>query len=1037
MSTHDNGGLPGTLGETFALVQQGALSANAARSHARQLGEAGLLERDDLVELARRCREAAQAGESRAAYLLIDLVYGGLLGSADVDSSFLGALPPVGLDFIEVVHGLLESVPDMQIMDRAVGIGEALVETSELFGPDADDLAGEALHRVGTMILDAYTATKPGGLNFLPAVWNWRHSLLHDPDYQGIDPAQWLMPPVQEALPRAEAYFRRAVEFRHGHRRGLTLKAWAQALLMIEQVEEYAEEGDPPPELIEPPDEPTDIDELLEEALELIDPEHSISSVLWILGVLVQRGADPDLSPLDNIIDTSIDSWVDRQGPTLTADLIRQAVHVLAEFDPAAAVEYSRRIDAFHQAHGFDTQRQELLDDQGRFFLRIVRDSVGWTFPDDTDTSQTVAQAVVDQAAEEDWDAAHTSMALLVCVNEGQRFNEEYLGLSILDHIRRTTPVFARYHAAILAAAEARLWFGVGSNGYMAEEWAEAVAGYTRSMQGYLDLGMPSVATSMLARIEDVAHQPSPDVAVVAALALAPASLQAELGIGGKALLLVQSIAKRSIRNLAATGFNPDVLVALLQMAKGQQFAAALTTAFHTSELGDEERAILEQIADLEDHYEEEIEPVEAGLPPGLVLASYHEYGRRQQGTSVSDRVANLRQRFDELHQLRLARGAPSSESLRLDSDDIQASLDRRTALLDLYLGATSDGRVGVYGLLIDREEVHVGLVAHDFPDSEIAIGDEPPAMANPLAFTVDAIREGVERYPGLSVADGDVLDSLDGDYRAYLGHLPDQLRLMTQRGIDHLCIVPHGPLHYHPLHLIGTPGSILADDFAVTYLPNLYLLARRGGAGTIRHRDRELTAIGLSFFGGEPHGQAPLAQSITEIEAVAAVFDSDPIVDDEATEAALHRALRSSRYVHLSTHGYHDVDAPAFQALLLTPDEDSNGVVHAYELAGLDLRGLELVTLSACETALGRFDRGDNLHGLPAALFRSGVETVIGTLWESEVHASELFFTELYKALSTGAGRLDAFRHAQLATRAAYPAYRDWGPFYLMGAWS
>ena len=45
------------------------------------------------------------------------------------------------------------------------------------------------------------------------------------------------------------------------------------------------------------------------------------------------------------------------------------------------------------------------------------------------------------------------------------------------------------------------------------------------------------------------------------------------------------------------------------------------------------------------------------------------------------------------------------------------------------------------------------------------------------------------------------------------------------------LYIVPHGPLHYHPLHLIGTPGSILADDFAVTYLPNLYLLARRGGA--------------------------------------------------------------------------------------------------------------------------------------------------------------------------------------------------------------
>jgi hypothetical protein len=1037
MAATNGGGLPGTLDDTFDLVLQGALSMNAARNHARQLGEAGLLERDDLVQLARRCREVAQAGEARTAYMLIDLVYGGVLGSADVDQSFLGAMAPIGLDFIEVVHGLLESVPDAEIMNRAVGIGELLVEMSELYGTDGDDLAGEALHRMGTMVLDAYTATKPGGLNFLPAVWNWRHSLLHDPAYQSTDPARWLMPPIQEALPRAEAYFRRAAEFRDGNRLGLTLKAWAQALLMIEQVVDHADEDDPPPELIEPPDEPTDIDELLEQALELIDPEDNTSSVLWTLGILVQRGADPDLSPLDNVIDTSIDTWVDRKGPTLTADLTRQAVHILAGVDPNAALDYARRVDAFHQAYGFEAQRQELLDDHGRFFSRIVRDSVGWSFPDDTETSRTVAQAILDQAAEEDWDAAHAAMALLVCVNEGQRFNEEYFGLGIVDHIRQTRPVFAHYHAAMLAAAEARLWFGVGSNGYMAEEWAEAVAGYTRSMQAYLELDMPSIAATMLARIEDVTHEPSPDVAVVAALALAPASLRAELGIGDKAVLLVQRIAKRSIRNLADTGFGPDVLVSLLQMAKGQQFAAALTTAFHTSEPGDEERAILEQIADLEDHFEDEIEPLEAGLPPGLVLASYHDPARRQQGTSVADRLANLRRRFDELHQLRLARGAPSAESLRLDSDDIQASLDGRTALLDLYLGATSDGRLGVYGLLIDREEIGVGVVAHDFPDSEIAIGDEPSAMANPLAFTVDAIREGVERYPGLSVADADVLESLDGDYRAYLGHLPEQLQVMKERGIDHLCIVPHGPLHYHPLHLIGTPGLILADDFAVTYLPNLYLLARRGGAGTIRHRDRELTALGLSFFGGEPHGQAPLAQSIAEVTAVAAVFGRDPIVDDDATEAALHQALRSSRYVHLSTHGYHDIDAPAFQALLLTPTEDNNGVVHAYELAGLDLRGLELVTLSACETALGRFDRGDNLHGIPAALFRSGVETVIGTLWESEVHASELFFTELYKALSTGAGRLDAFRHAQLATRAAYPAYRDWGPFYLMGAWS
>jgi CHAT domain len=40
------------------------------------------------------------------------------------------------------------------------------------------------------------------------------------------------------------------------------------------------------------------------------------------------------------------------------------------------------------------------------------------------------------------------------------------------------------------------------------------------------------------------------------------------------------------------------------------------------------------------------------------------------------------------------------------------------------------------------------------------------------------------------------------------------------------------------------------------------------------------------------------------------------------------------------------------------------------------------LVTLSACETALGRVDRADNLRGLPATLLAAGAEVVVGTLW-------------------------------------------------------
>jgi CHAT domain-containing protein len=120
-----------------------------------------------------------------------------------------------------------------------------------------------------------------------------------------------------------------------------------------------------------------------------------------------------------------------------------------------------------------------------------------------------------------------------------------------------------------------------------------------------------------------------------------------------------------------------------------------------------------------------------------------------------------------------------------------------------------------------------------------------------------------------------------------------------------------------------------------------------------------------------------------------------------------------------------------------LAPDDESDGRLSAYELLGLDLRGLELVTLSACNTALGRFDWADNLLGLPAALLLAGTSAIVGALWPVETHASECFFVTFYRELRKRAAPLDAFAAAQKQTREQFPAYSDWGPFYFMGAWA
>ena len=116
--------------------------------------------------------------------------------------------------------------------------------------------------------------------------------------------------------------------------------------------------------------------------------------------------------------------------------------------------------------------------------------------------------------------------------------------------------------------------------------------------------------------------------------------------------------------------------------------------------------------------------------------------------------------------------------------------------------------------------------------------------------------------------------------------------------------------------------------------------------------------------------------------------------------------------------------------------ESDGDGILNAYELLRLDLRGLDLVTFSACETALGRFDPADNLRGIPAALLIAGVSTIVGTLWNVETETSTFFFTAFYRVLKETGSKKTAFRQAQAETRERYPKYRDWGAFQLIGAW-
>jgi CHAT domain-containing protein/tetratricopeptide (TPR) repeat protein len=95
----------------------------------------------------------------------------------------------------------------------------------------------------------------------------------------------------------------------------------------------------------------------------------------------------------------------------------------------------------------------------------------------------------------------------------------------------------------------------------------------------------------------------------------------------------------------------------------------------------------------------------------------------------------------------------------------------------------------------------------------------------------------------------------------------------------------------------------------------------------------------------------------------------------------------------------------------------DDRGILTAEAIAGLDLAGLDLVVLSACETGLGLVGGGEGVFGLQRAFHLAGAHNVVASLWKVDDQATAalmaLFYNNLWRQ---GKPQLEALREAQLA---------------------
>jgi CHAT domain-containing protein/tetratricopeptide (TPR) repeat protein len=115
-------------------------------------------------------------------------------------------------------------------------------------------------------------------------------------------------------------------------------------------------------------------------------------------------------------------------------------------------------------------------------------------------------------------------------------------------------------------------------------------------------------------------------------------------------------------------------------------------------------------------------------------------------------------------------------------------------------------------------------------------------------------------------------------------------------------------------------------------------------------------------------------------------------------------------------------------------PADAEDGLLTAENVEALDLRGTQLVVLSACDTGLGEVHTGEGVFGLRRAFIVAGARTLVVSLWKVPDEQTRELMIDFYTRVLQGQGVADGLRDAQQAMREKHPDPYYWGAFICQG---
>jgi CHAT domain-containing protein len=372
-----------------------------------------------------------------------------------------------------------------------------------------------------------------------------------------------------------------------------------------------------------------------------------------------------------------------------------------------------------------------------------------------------------------------------------------------------------------------------------------------------------------------------------------------------------------------------------------------------------------------------------------------------------------LEKKFPEYYNLKFNSSSPSIEQL-------QNILDEKTAIISYFI-----------------DEAHNRLYTYLITKKKFSLGDQA------LPAEYDKYLSGFRNSMYFQEQDAFLLTSRS------------LYRLLIPRtissSIKSLVLLPAGRMSIIPFEALLTNAvkdpTISAEQFP--YLIKNFSIRYEFSAGLLLQKKSSAQSFVSAKLVApvnfpEKDNLSNLPGTEKEVNEIQNIFNSKKIRCEvltqlKANEAAIKdETLKDYSLLHFATHGIVDEDNPELSCLFLQSDSEAeDGNLYSGEIYNLHLNA-NLVTLSACQTGLGKISKGEGVIGLSRALVYAGAKNIIVSFWSVADESTSELMTNFYQTLlqKESMSFSEGLRESklELIRKGKYAAPYYWAPFILIG---